>query len=66
MGGVDAIVLVSTNMPFSRRCLLSLQTVLPLFFTEILQSAMLNRFGLYYNNVYEAMIIVKKIFLFTL
>ena len=30
MGGVDAIVLVSTNIPFSRRCLLSLQTVLPL------------------------------------
>ena len=39
IGGIGEIVLVSMNIPFSRRCLLSLHAALPLFFTTILQSA---------------------------
>jgi len=39
IGGIGETVLVSINIPFSRRCLLSLQAALPLFFTTILQSA---------------------------
>lgn len=41
MGGIGETVLVSINMPFSRRCRLSLHAALPLFFTTILQSAMI-------------------------
>ena len=42
IGGVVDIVLVSMNIPFSRRCLLFLQAALPLFLTTILQSAIMN------------------------
>lgn len=41
IGGVVVVVLVSTNIPFSRRCLLFLQAALPLFLTEIFQSAII-------------------------
>ena len=41
MGGIGETVLVSMNIPFSRRCLLSLHAALPLFFTTILQSAII-------------------------
>lgn len=41
IGGVVDIVLVSMNIPFSRRYLLFLQAALPLFLTTILQSAIM-------------------------
>ena len=41
MGGIGETVLVSMNIPFSSRCLLSLQAALPLFLTTILQSAII-------------------------
>ena len=44
IGGIGEIVLVSMNIPFSRRCLLSLHAALPLFFTTILQSAIIHLF----------------------
>ena len=44
IGGVVDAVLVSTNIPFSRRCLLSLQAALPLLLTEIFQSAIIYEF----------------------
>lgn len=48
IGGVVDAVLVSTNMPFSRRCLLSLQAALPLLLTEIFQSAIIYEFYVLY------------------
>ena len=41
MGGIGETVLVSINMPFSRRWRLSLHAALPLFFTTILESAII-------------------------
>ena len=43
MGGIGETVLVSMNIPFSSRCLLSLQAALPLFLTTILQSAIIKK-----------------------
>ena len=43
-GGVDVIVLVSTNIPFSSFCFLSLQAALLLYLAVIFQSAIIINF----------------------